>query len=182
MRAQVIGLLFLGLTSLTQAQNDIETDVDAQSVDLKNVIISANSRYMNKVYDENTSVVVKNLEQIIAGYDIKSNNVYTSEFDNYSVNFKTPTSTKITATYNRDGTILSSYEQYKDILLPHSIRQALVKEYPGWELYSNTYRVTYDHRKDIKKVYKMQVHKDGEKKNLKINVEGNMAIVSVDYE
>ena len=54
MRTQLIGLLFLGLTSLTQAQSTSETDFESESVDLKDIIISTNSRYMNKVYDENS--------------------------------------------------------------------------------------------------------------------------------
>lgn len=182
MRTQLIGLLFLGLTSLTQAQSTSETDFESESVDLKDIIISTNSRYMNKVYDENSSVVVKKLEQIVASYDITTSDQYSSELDRYSVNFKTPTSTKINATYDKDGTLLSSKETYEDILLPHSILRSLVKEYPGWKLHSNTYKVSYDHRRDTKKVYKIQVRKDGQKKNLKINVEGNMAIVSVDYD
>lgn len=182
MRTQLIGLVFLGLTSLTQAQKNIETDVEAESVDLKNIIISSNSRYMNNVYDENSSQVVKQLEQIVAGYDIKSNDIFSPDYENYSVNFNTATSTKVSATYHKNGTILSSIEQYDDILLPHAIRQKLVKDYPGWTLHSNSYRVVYDKDKDIKKLYKIQVRKAGNKKNLKINVEGNMAIVSVDYE
>lgn len=181
MRTQLIGLLFLGLTNLTQAQTNIEQDVETKSVDLKDVIISSNSSYMNKVYDENTSIVVKNLEQVVAGYDIKSDAIYSSEYSNYSVNFKTPTS-NVNATFDCDGTILTSNEKYDDILLPSSIRQAIGKDYSGWTLHSNSYRVSYDHRRDIKKMYKIQVRKDGEKKNLKINVQGNMAIVSVDYE
>lgn len=180
MRTQLIGLLFLGLTSLIQAQTNIETDVETESVDLKDIFISTNSRYMNKVYDDNASTVVKNLEQIVAGYDIMQNDVYSSKYDTYSVNFKTPTSTKVSATYNRDGTILSSIEQFDDILLPHSIRESLVKKYPGWTLHSNSYRVSYDHRRPTKKLYKIQVRKDGDKKNLKINLEENMGVVSID--
>ncbi|MCK7590567.1 hypothetical protein M0G43_08285 [Subsaxibacter sp. CAU 1640] len=182
MRTQLIGLVFLGLTSLTQAQKSIETDVETTSVDLKDVIISTNSKYMNKVYDENSSEVVKNFEQIIAGYDIKSNEIYSDEYDNYSVNFKTSSSSKMNVTYDKDGTILTSKEQYDDILLPYSIRQSLVKDYPGWKLHSNSYKVVYSHRNDIKKTYKIQARKDGERKNLKINLDGNMAIVSVDYD
>lgn len=182
MRTQLIGLVFLGLTSLTQAQNNIVTDVESKSVDLKDVIISTNSKYMNKVYDENSSEVVKNFEQIIAGYDIKSSKLYSDEFESYSVNFKTSNSTKMNVTYDSDGNILSSREHYENILLPHTIRQSLVKEYPGWKLHSNSYKVVYHHRDDIKKTYKIQVRKDGERKNLKVNVEGNMAIVSVDYD
>jgi hypothetical protein len=182
MRTQLIGLLFLGLTSLTQAQNGIETDVDAKSVDLNNIIISANSRYMNKVYDDNTSQVVKKLEQVVAGFDIKKHDVYSSKYETYEVNFITPSKTSMYATYDSNGIILSSNERYDNILLPHSVRQSLVKEYPDWILHSNSYRVSYDHRGDIKKLYKIQVRKDGEKKKLKIDVVGNMSIVSVDYD
>ncbi|MEZ4792273.1 MAG: hypothetical protein R2783_01985 [Gelidibacter sp.] len=182
MRAQLIGLLFLGLTSLTQAQKSIETEVDAKSVNLKDVIISSNSKYINKVYEESSSDVIKNLEQVVAGFDIKEHDVYSSEYDTYLVNFKTSGKTRMNVTYNSDGIVLASSERYDDILLPHSIRQALVKDYPGWTLQSNSYRVNYDHQDAIKKLYKIQVRKDGERKNLKINVEGNMAIVSVDYD
>jgi len=183
MRAQLFGLLFLGLTTLTtQAQKSIETDVDANSVNLKDVIISSNSKYINKVYEENSANVVKHLEEVVAGFDLKSHHVYSSEFDTYIVNFKTAGKTKMAVTYDSEGFVLSSNERYDNILLPHPIRQALVKDYPGWDLHSNSYRVNYDHRRPIKKLYKIQVRKDGDKKKLKINVEGNDAYVSVDYD
>ncbi|MEZ4803014.1 MAG: hypothetical protein R2797_09600 [Gelidibacter sp.] len=182
MRAQLFGLLVLGLTSLTQAQKSIETDVDAKSVSLKDIIITANSNYMNKAYEESSSEVIKNLEQVVAGFDITEHEVFSPEYDSYLVNFKTTGKTRMNVTYNAIGIVLSSNERYDDILLPHYVRQALVKEYPGWTLQSNSYRVNYDHQKGIKKLYIIQVRKDGQKKNLKFNVEGNQAIVSVDYD
>jgi|SRR5690606_32042218 len=182
MRAQLFGLLFLGLTSLTHAQKSIETSVDARSVNLEDVIISTNSKYMNKVYEESSSNVVKNLEQVIASFDITKHRVYNPEIKNYIVNFKYSGKTRMNVTYNSEGLVISSSERYDDILLPHSIRQALVKDYPGWQLHSNSYRVNYDYQNDSRKMYKIEVQKDGEKKKLKIHVEGNRAIVSVDYE
>lgn len=182
MRTQLIGLLFLGLTTLTQAQKSIETEVDAKSVNLNDVIISANSQYVNKVFEETSGDVVKSLEQVIAGFDIKDEAFYSPEYDMYVVNFKTNGKTRMNVTYDSNGIVQSSSERYDNILLPLSVRRALVKDYPGWTLHSNSYRVNYDYLRDIKKMYKIQLRKDGEKQNLKINVEGNRAVVSVDYD
>lgn len=182
MRTQLIGLLFLGLTTLTQAQTTIETEVDAKSVNLKDVIITTNSKYLNKVYEESSSVMVKDLEQLVAGFDITKHEVYGPEFERYLVTFKANGKTQMRVIYDSDGIVLSSFEKYDDILLPLAIRQALVKDYPTWTLHGNSYRVTYDHQNGVKKVYKMQVRKDGEKENLRINFKGNNAVVSVDTD
>ena len=182
MRTQLIGLLALGLTTLTQAQKSVEADVDAKSVNLKDVIISANSKYMNHVYEESSSNMIKNLEQVIADFDITKHKAYSPEFSNYIVNFRYSGKTRMNVTYDSDGIVVSSNERYDDILLPHSIRQAVFRDYPGWTMHSNTYLVNYDYDRAIKKLYKIQVRKDGKKENLKVNVEGNRAIVSVDYD
>jgi len=180
MRTQVIGLLFLGITSLMTAQtsaDDINVDDEINNVELNNLVISANSKYMNKAYDENASNTIKNLEQIVASFKIKNTSTYSSEFDSYLVNFRND-KTAINTVYNSDGTILSSNEKFKDVLMPHTVRQALYKEYPGWTIHKNSYHVSYSENRNVKKLYKIQVRKDGEKKNLKVDIVNNAAIVS----
>ena len=180
MRTQVIGLLFLGLTSLMNAQSNSDAKnvgEEVSNVELSGLVISANSKYMNKAYDENSSIEVRELVQRVADFDLKETNIFDPKFDSYNVNFSTRQS-EIEAIYDSKGVVQSTNERYNNILVPNSIRHAVYRDYPGWTLHKNTYSVTYSQNGNIKKLYKIQVRKDGERKNLKIDVVNNKAIVS----
>lgn len=173
MKTVIFGLLFLGLANLSfsQSSNEIE------EVQLADVVISPlNLSYLNAVHDENTPKVVKQLESKVAKFDITESPVFDKQFEAYEVIFKDATnnSGRIIATYNSEGKILKSFEKFNDVTLPSAVRNAIYKEYPGWIIHSDTYLVSYYLNEDIKKVYKLKIKKDDEKKTLKIDVDGKL--------
>lgn len=173
MKTVIFGLLFLGFASLSFSQSNQEIE----EVKLADVVISPlNLSYLNAVHDKNTPESVKYLENKVARFDITESPVFDNQFEAYEVIFKEASSKggKIIATYNSEGKILKSFEKFNDVTLPPSVRNAVYKEYPGWTIHSDTYLVSYYMNSNIKKVYKLKIKKNDEKKTLKIDVDGRL--------
>ena len=173
MKTVFLGLLFLGFANLSfsQSSNEIE------EVQLADVVISPlNLSYLNAVHDVNTPEVVKQLEKKVAKFDVTESPVFDKQFEAYEVIFKDASSNSgsIIATYNSEGKILKSFEKFNDVTLPPAVRKAIYKEYPGWTIHSDTYLVSYYLNEDIKKVYKLKIKKDNEKKTLKVGIDGKL--------
>ncbi|TVZ59531.1 hypothetical protein NA63_2066 [Flavobacteriaceae bacterium MAR_2010_105] len=176
MKTQLFGLLFLGLTTLAYSQSESDTDPEVENVGLRNVVISANSKYLSEAFDDSTPNSVKDVEYKVATYDITESDVYDPEYEGYLVDFNGE-NFDIKTSYDAEGLIISSREKFEDILLPHYLRQSVYKEYPGWTAHSNSYLVSYNHKTGAKKRYKVQLRKDGKRKNLKIDVQSDMSLV-----
>ncbi|MDE1205923.1 hypothetical protein [Tenacibaculum larymnensis] len=175
MKKFVFGLLFLGLTSLVHSQsNGIAKNIILEPVTIKPLNLS----YLNEVQHKDTPELVKNLENEAARYDITEDPIFDREFEAYEVIFRTKkeggTTGLITATYDSNGKIMSSIERYKNILLPKVVRTAILNKYPGWIIHKDVYLVTYRNNSKSKKVFKVQIRKDGKRKNLKLDYDGNI--------
>ena len=176
MKAIVFGMLFLGLTSLGYAQelNNEAKEEETQEVVLEGVTVTAlNMDYLEKVHDEVTPEVVKELEHKAARFKIKGTPIYFSDVGPYEVHFSNSKG-NIIATYNRKGKIMVSSEKFKDVASPVVVRNSVYNEYPDWEIKSSVYLVSYHYNKGVKKLYQFQIGKDNYKKNLKIDMDGNI--------
>ena len=174
MKKLVFGLLFLGLTSLVYSQNDVQKNIILEPVTIKPLNLS----YLKEVQHEDTPELVVNLQNEAARYDITELPIFDREFEAYEVIFKTKkeggTSGLITATYDSNGKIMSSIERYKNILLPKTVRDAINNKYPGWIIHKDIFLVTYRDDRKAKQVFKVQIRKDRDKKNLKLDYDGNI--------
>ncbi|MBA6155682.1 hypothetical protein H3Z83_03980 [Tenacibaculum sp. S7007] len=175
MKKLVIGFLFLGLTSLTHSQVENGTpNITLEAVTIKPLNLS----YLKNVQDKNTPEVAVALENEAARYDITEDPIFDREFEAYEVVFKAKTeggsTGLITATYDSEGKILKSVEKYKNILLPKTVREAIWEKYPNWVIHKDVYLVSYKNNKDARKLFRVQIRKDGNKKNLKLGYNGNI--------
>ncbi|MFD0836002.1 hypothetical protein ACFQ0I_09520 [Mariniflexile aquimaris] len=176
MKKLVIGLMFLGITNLVVAQSNqyVHGEYLAGEYLAEVTILSSNSTYMNNVLDVNTPAQIRNLEAEAARYDVTEHPKFNEEdFDSFEVIFEQPNA-RIIATYNDEGEIIKSYERFKDVILPKNLVKQIMMEYPGWEFRSDTYLVKYYLGKDVKKYYKLQLIKDNNKVNLKVDPTGNV--------
>ncbi len=171
MKKLIIGLLALGLTNLSFSQilNEGVTEVQLEGV----TVSPRNSNYLNKVQDLNTPIKVKRLENKAAQYDIKDAGIFDHKFEAYEVIFK-QSSGKIIAIYDKEGNVISSSEKFKNLRLPKAVRMGIFEDHDGWELHSDSYLVSYYSGKNVKKLYKVQLRKGKQKKNLRVDVEGNI--------
>lgn len=140
------------------------------TVDLKSITVRPlNLTYVHNVVDERMPEVVTRLENKAARYNITENPVYDGNFEAYEVIFSQNNGT-IIATYDQNGKILQTSERFKNITLPPFIRNQIHADNPGWTIHADLYLVSYYCNKEIKKVCKVQLRKDGQKKNIKIEI------------
>lgn len=164
MKKLFFGLCLLGLTTQSFAQIITLSEVDLTAV---------NYKYINAVDSEDASVSVKMLEEKVANYDIKKSELYSDEYDTYTVSFYIPDG-MIVAAYNKDGEIIRTIEKFKNVKLPKAVNEAIYKRFPGWTLAKDVYRVSYYvSNEDAKKTYNIKLENGDKTLRVKTDEDGN---------
>lgn len=167
MKKLFINLIALSLVSLGYSQFDMNT----KEVALDEVTVSAmNAPYLRTVKVEKMPLSVHQLEDRAARFDITKSDKFKSYIEAYEVIFSQDNG-KIVATYDKKGNIISSFEKFKNISLPPSVRNELWKEHPGWAIKKDVYLVNYYSDKGVMRTCRVQLTKDGEKKNIKLDLD-----------
>ncbi|MCM4168205.1 hypothetical protein DHD08_10995 [Arenibacter sp. H213] len=153
--------------------NDDETQ--NKEVKLEGITITpiSNYTYHSMVSNESTPEYVQNLQKEVANYDVTENPNFKGDYDDFKVIFS-QTNGRIIATYGNDGKVISTFEKFKDVAPPLSVRNEIFKLYPNWKIHKDIYRVTYYKDKGVKKVYQLQIQNGNDKKNLRVDHEGNL--------
>ncbi len=164
MKTLLIGCLFISLTSLTFAQNEIAY-LYAQPENIKSLSeLQNNSKYLSFFKTNDLSKRIIKLQKTVANYDISEHAIYDKKDASvYIVEF-TEAQNKIIVQYNQDGNIIKSNEKYKNVRLPYSISSQISKSNPGWSFNNNI--VTFEYSKDgnIKSQYKVFLEKNNKRK------------------
>ena len=169
MRKLLIGLLVIGFTSLSFAQQDGIASVELKEVD----ITPLNLSYLNKVQDATTPQKAIYLENVASRFDITEEEIFDRQFEAYEVAFREG-SGRIIATYDQNGKILSSHEKFKDVALPPLVRMSAAQNFPGWEITQDNYLVSYFHDGEVTKTYKLKLKLNGKRKSVKMDIFGNI--------
>ena len=91
-----------------------------------------------------------------------------SLYNSYIVHFKSGKG-NLLAKFDNDGTLISSYQNFKDIRLPEEARLQIVSKYRDAAIVSNKY-VAYSKGWDLtKEMYKVKIKENGKTKRIKIN-------------
>jgi hypothetical protein len=145
-----------------------------ETEELKEVeLVAINYKYLDAVTNEEVAVPVKNLEQRIAQYDIKSTDIYHDDYETYEVSFFIPEGT-VLAAYDRDGKLLRTVERYKNVGLPEAVRTAVKKHYPDWTVSKDVYLVNYHDEKGANKKYKLKLENGKEVMRIKTDEKGKI--------
>ena len=145
----------------------------AQDIKLPEVVISAvNYKYLNAVNAEDSDMIVKQLQEKVALYNIKESDLYEDDYDYYTVSFYIPDG-KIVAAYDKEGQIIRTIERFESVKLPKDVRDAIFDRFPNWTLEKDVYFVNYRTNMDTKKVYKIKLKNGIEVLRVKIDAEGN---------
>ncbi len=167
MKKLFINLIAIAITGAGFAQ----TNGSGQSVALTGVTVRPlNISYLNAVTDERMPESVTALENKAARYNVTESEVYDEDFEAYEVVFSQSDGV-ILATYDNRGRIIESLERFKNITLPYEVRNEVAEKYPGWTIHSDAYLVSYYKDKGVQKEVKIQLRKDGKRKNIKIDME-----------
>ena len=165
MKKLIIGLFLFGLT----------TQMFSQITKLPEVVVrSVNYKYLIAVDENVEDVNVKNLEEQVAMYNVKNTDLYSDEYDSYSVTFYIPDG-YIVAAYDDEGNLLRTIERFKDVKLPMNIRNKVTKKFPNWAIASDVYTVKYESKDGkAKKQYKIKLTNSGEVIRIKVDGDGNI--------
>lgn len=189
MKNLLIGLFVLGLTNLGSAQstqveflnpqmesNNIlafNEDTNAPTFKKSAPAIAAEASYLSIVKEETVSKHVSDLEDKVSRFDVTELSKFDGRSESFKIVFKGQKGS-ITATYDRNGKILTTSERFQDIKLPVPVRQTLFREFPNCSVNKITYLVSYNSNKDVKKVYKIKIEKDNLKRTVLISSEGHI--------
>lgn len=166
MKKLTLGVLIFGLA--TQF-------VFSQIIELSEVIITANYKYLDAVSSEEVAVPVKKLEQEVALYNVKDSDLYSDEYDTYTISFYIPQG-NIVAAYDSDGKIIRTIERFKNVQLPNTVLMAVTERFPNWKIVKDAYKVNYHDDFGItKKEYKIKLE-NGDK-TLTVKVDDNGAFL-----
>ena len=168
MKKFLIGTMFMGLASLVYAQN---ATIEMDEVKLSDVTVKPlNSDYLDKV-DESLPLWVITFEKKVSRFNIKESPFFISL--GFSKIHFTHGKGTISATYDHNGKIMWTQEWYHDLVLPQAVRNAVYRAYPDYNMQNNMYRVSYNHKKGAKKVFRIHLKKGSQKKHLTFNADGN---------
>jgi len=165
MKKILFGLFVFGLTSQGFSQI-VKTE------QLSEVVVTAvNYKYLNATTNEEEALPVKMLERKAAAYNIKESDMYSDEYDYYTVSFFIPDG-KIVAVYNSDGQITRTIEKFKNVKLPETVAKSVMDRFPKWTVESDVYLVSYKDDKGAKKTYKLKLKNGDERMRVKVDETG----------
>lgn len=168
MKKVTIGVIMLGFATLSFSQST----TSIKEVELTNVDVTLkNSAYQQKVSSENLPSVVGELQGKASRFDIKKSTFFDNKSTDFEIYFVAKNG-ELTATYDRNGKIIKTYERFKNLTFPSEIRNAIYSQYPNWTIYKDTYTVTYDQNKGVNKVYMAQIKKNGKRTKVKYDALG----------
>ena len=171
MKSCLLGLLFLGFTTLAQSQNDlaiVTPSLNSSAVNSKAKTL--NSNYLKSSAKIYSAKRAKKLQKIAASYDIKKQDVYSpNRVGTYTVNFD-ETSNHIKAIYNNEGTLISAEETYNNIRLPYQISRRLTKDNPGWSFSKVQCKMNYTKGSDNTVIYHITMNNGNRSKTVYVKI------------
>lgn len=172
MKTFIILMLLLMATTVGKAQGILqleEANVVYAPVEAK--ITKVGDSYSYKVKEAYTGEFLENpIAFMKANFDIKSFMADTAEenYDSYLVNFSCSKG-YLKAHYNDKGELIRTSQKFKDILLPHEIRQEVYRNNTGWTVTANKYVASGKHDMLDKQLYRVKLEKGSQKRVLKID-------------
>ncbi len=162
MKKILLGLFLLGLT----------TQVNAQTIELSEVELSVNYKYLNTTESEDAAVPVKKLVDKLLACNEENTDLYVDDNGEYCVSFYIPEG-QIVAAFNNEGKILRTFEKYKNIRLPLEVLQNIATNYPNWSITGNTYLVSFHcDKSSVKRLYKITLQNEDKVLNIKTDEKG----------
>ncbi|MFS4455239.1 hypothetical protein [Maribacter sp. 2304DJ31-5] len=133
---------------------------------VKNTI--KNSVYLSNIHKSDQSKFISDLQKKIAHYNLEPHKIYSKKEKSFYDLVIGEKNAKLYIRYDQKGIVLYSVEQYKNVKVPYEITQKIARENPGWFFGKNKYTITYGKEDKVKRGYRIQLKKGGQKKVLKI--------------
>lgn len=163
-------LCLLFWMSAAQGQNPIALDPATVNYSSPAILVTANGNNINLDIREEyfNQFFINPIRFVEENFDFYSLNL--QNFEEAQVKFITPKG-YLKATYNKDGDLISTVQQYKNIDLPRDLWLQVYKENEGWSMISNKYSAMGKFNKIDKALYKIKLSNGKKTKKIKISPE-----------
>ncbi|WP_136480906.1 hypothetical protein [Cognatitamlana onchidii] len=149
--------------------------LNGQTIQLQETYINSNISYSQIAQNDDLPPSIKKIESKILTYDFKNlQALYDNNDDVYTVTFRLPEG-KAVASYDKDGRIVKTVENYQNVKLPTSVLNTILKQYPDWNIKEDQYYLSYT--KDapsLVQIYKIKLEKDNKTMSIKTNEKGDI--------
>lgn len=167
MKKVILGLLIFGLA--------FQFHSFAQVVDLPEVeVLARNYKYLDDVSKPGVAKSVEHLQRVAMEYDVRDSEYYEDEHDRYFISFFIPEG-KVLAAYDDKGNILRTVERYRNVAVPRVVSDAIARNYKGWKMAKNQYRVNYHDQTGVtRNEYRILLEKGNRRMRIKTDEDGNV--------
>lgn len=173
MKAFSFLVLFLSITTASFSQGTMETPAQGnmKMEELPAVVIkNVGKDFSIYIPDRNPDASVRALEDKFIAYDLGKDYL---GFENYLVIMETAKGS-LTATYNKNGKLLTVIENYKNVKIPNEVIYSIYKSFPRWHIIKDKYLYSQKEGDIIKKEYNLKIKKDKEIRSLVVKADGEV--------
>lgn len=144
----------------------------SQKIELSENHLDVNCEYLDAIESIEVAKSVKLLEKEVTLFNLKDAEFYSDEFENYKVSFKCLKG-NISATFDKDGKILTAVERFQNVRLPSSVYKSIIRKFPSWKIAEGNYKVSYNAKNGFaKKIYKIKLENETKERIVKLDSYG----------
>lgn len=171
MKNLIIVLFLIGCASHSNAQ-DVLYEVKLKETQVPKAIIETiKTNYPNFIVKEYKAIPLDYVsEKVFVNNDITS----LDDFDTFQVSLREKQGNGLgvlVLLYNREGKLLSTYETLKDEALPYNVEVNIAKEFPGWTIKKDKFKLVQLADKSDSETYKFILEKG--KKTMRVYTDKN---------
>lgn len=130
--------------------------------DLDNVEFKVKENYVGHFSENPVRFIKENFD-----IDELLETIVTKDFEEIRVSFNNRKG-QLIATFNKDGDLLETSQQFKDIVLPRNVRDELYHEHNGWTMVKNKYVASGKGYMIQKEKYRIRLNNGNQNKNITI--------------
>ncbi len=149
------------VTQLEEARVTFSPEVSVVT-DLDNVELKVKESYPGHFSENPIRFMQENFDinELLSVIDTK-------DFDKIQVSFVNRKG-RLEATFDKDGDLVETYQQFKNIALPRNVREQLYNENKGWSMLKNKYVASGKGSKMDKQKYRIRLSNGNQNKSITI--------------
>ncbi|MEO2062888.1 MAG: hypothetical protein ABGW97_07910 [Christiangramia sp.] len=171
MKTLFFSLLLLASISLCQAQEIVLDEAKVGFAPLDAKITRDGDQFTYKVNEAYQGQFAKNpIAFMEENFDIQ-NFIHENEgrnYDSYQVTFRSGNGA-LKADFDKDGTLVKTYQRFKNSVMPLNVRRMVYANYQGWTVKEHVYVASGKQNLIDKEVYKLKMQKGNERQRVKLN-------------
>ncbi len=169
MKRLILTLALVGLGLQTQAQ-DIIYRATLKKEQVPEVILDA-------VVEDFPDYIVEEYDAVPVDYveedTYVNRDLNPADMDSYQI-LLSAKGKELVANYDRNGKLISSVENLKNVAPPLAVARAIETAYPGWTLTKDRYHLSKYNNGKSKEYYRLLLTKDGKRKRVYTDPEGEI--------